>query len=202
LHQKYPDYSYKEAALNPVNPRDRATDWEADILKQFREGRAKNEIIGERDTPLGRSLFLARPIQITDDECLMCHNTASEAPDTMVARYGNANGFGWKSNEIVAAQIVSVPTNVARARAAKAFKIFIVSLSAVFLIIFVALNLMLTFIVIRPITRLAALADQVSLGDFDVPDFKVESRDEIGGLAASFGRMKKSLEKAMTMLGE
>ena len=66
LRKKYPDYSYKEATLNPTNPRDRATDWEADIVNQFRNGQGKGELIGERDTPTGRSLYLARPIQITD----------------------------------------------------------------------------------------------------------------------------------------
>ena len=40
LRKKYPDYSYKEATLNPTNPRDRATDWEADVVKQFRNGQA------------------------------------------------------------------------------------------------------------------------------------------------------------------
>jgi hypothetical protein len=28
---QYPEYSYKEAALNPTNPRDRTVDWEADV---------------------------------------------------------------------------------------------------------------------------------------------------------------------------
>jgi hypothetical protein len=37
LQKKYPDYSYKEATLNPTNPRDRAADWEADIVQQFRQ---------------------------------------------------------------------------------------------------------------------------------------------------------------------
>src|SRR5581483_8726941 len=32
LHKEYPDYSYKEAALNPSNLRDRAVDWEADLI--------------------------------------------------------------------------------------------------------------------------------------------------------------------------
>jgi hypothetical protein len=28
LHEKFPDFAYKEATLNPTNPRDRAGDWE------------------------------------------------------------------------------------------------------------------------------------------------------------------------------
>ena len=77
-----------------------------------------------------------------------------------------------------------------------------ISLTLVFLFIFVALNLMLFFIVIRPVTHLSRLADQVSLGNLDVPDFVVRSKDEIGVLAESFSRMRKSLSKAMKMLEE
>ena len=202
LHKKYPDYSYKEATLNPTNMRDRATDWETDIITAFREGRVKDELIGERETQEGRSLYLAHPIQIQDGGCLKCHSTVDVAPKPMLDKYGNANGFGWKMNEIVGAQVISVPTKVARARADKALKLFMISLSGVFLFIFVALNLMLTFIIIRPVTQLALIADKVSLGDFDIPPFKTGSHDEIGRLAASFGRMKTSLEKAMKMLDE
>lgn len=202
LRQKYPDYSYKEATLNPTNPRDRATDWEADIIGQFRAGRVKDEVVGERDTPTGRFLYLARPIQIKNPACLACHSTVDAAPATMLERYGNANGFGWTPNEIIGAQVVSVPTDVPLARADRAFRTFMLSLSGVFAFIFVALNLMLSTIVIRPVTRLAALADQVSLGKTDVSDFPVTARDEIGELAASFDRMRKSLAKAIAMLDQ
>jgi hypothetical protein len=36
LRKRHPEYSYKEATLNPMNPRDRAADWEADIIQRFR----------------------------------------------------------------------------------------------------------------------------------------------------------------------
>ena len=32
LREQHPEYAYKEATLNPTNPRDRAADWEADIV--------------------------------------------------------------------------------------------------------------------------------------------------------------------------
>jgi protein-histidine pros-kinase len=48
LRTKYPEYGYKEATLNPTNPRDRTNDWEADIVNQFRNGTDMTEIIGER----------------------------------------------------------------------------------------------------------------------------------------------------------
>lgn len=200
LRSKYTDYSYKEATLNPTNPRDRATDWEADVVHQFRNGHATEEMVGERDTPAGRALYLARPIQVKDQACLQCHSTVEAAPPTMIDYYGTANGFGWQMNEIIGAQIVSVPTAVPLARANQTFRVFMLSLTGVFVLIFITLNLMLASIVIRPVTQLAAMADQVSLGNLDVPEFPVTSRDEIGALAAAFGRMHKSLSKAMSML--
>jgi len=202
LHQKYPEYSYKEATLNPTNPRDRSSDWETDIIDQFRLNAQRPEVIGERDTPTGPSLFLARPIQIKSPGCLACHGTVDSAPHTLLDRYGTANGFGWQLNEVVGAQVVSVPTRVPLERADHVFKVFMLSLTAVFAFIFIVLNVMLLHIVVRPVTRLSKLADQVSLGNLDEPEFAVRGRDEIGVLAESFNRMRKSLVKAMKMLDE
>jgi protein-histidine pros-kinase len=200
LRKKLPDYSYKEAALNPTNPRDRAVDWEADIVNQFRNGYDRAEIIGERETPTGRSLYIARPIQIKDPACLLCHSTAEAAPKTVVDRYGPANGFGWQLNEIIGVQVVSVPADVPFRRAQAAYRTFMLSLTGVFVFIGIALNLMLLAMVIRPVTLLSRLADQVSLGNTDVPDFHARSNDEIGVLVDSFNRMKKSVVQAIKML--
>lgn len=200
LRKKYPDYSYKEATLNPTNPRDRATDWEADVVNQFRNGLAKNELIGERDAAAGRSIFLARPIQITDAACLSCHNTVAEAPKTMIELYGPANGFGWKFNEIVGAQIVSVPSALPIQRANHTFKIFMLLLILVFVLTFILLNVMLHSIVIQRVKELSKLADDVSLGHLESAEFKSKSKDEIGVLTEALARMNKSLVQAIKML--
>jgi protein-histidine pros-kinase len=201
VRKKFPEYAYKEAVLNPTNPRNRANDWEADIVNQFRNASDQPEMVGERDTPSGKSFYIARPMQIKAEACLYCHSTVDAAPKTLVDKYGPANGFGWKLNEVIGAQIVSVPTDVPIARANRAFRTFMVSLTAVFAFIFIALNLMLWYLVIRPVTRLSKLADQVSQGEnMEAPDFEVTSGDEIGVLTQSFNRMKKSLVQAMKML--
>jgi HAMP domain-containing protein len=200
LRKKYPDYSYKEATLNPTNPRDRATDWEADVVNQFRNGLAKNELVGERDAAAGRSLFLARPIQITDAACLSCHNTVAEAPKTMIELYGPANGFGWKFNEIVGAQIVSVPSALPIQRANHTFKVFMLLLILVFVLTFILLNVMLHSIVIQRVKELSKLADDVSLGHLESAEFKSKSKDEIGVLTEALARMNKSLVQAIKML--
>jgi len=200
LRQQHPEYSYKEATLNPTNPRDRAVEWEADIVQQFRNDGNRTEIRGTRDTPTGRALYLAKPLKITDPGCLPCHDTPDTAPKSIVIHYGTANGFGWKLGETVGAQIISVPMSVPLAKAEQAFKTFMTSLVGVFLLAFIVLNVVLSLLVIRPIVRMSRAADEVSTGNFDVPEFSVSSRDEIGVLATSFNRLRRSLEKAMKLL--
>ncbi len=200
VHRKYPEYSYKEAALNPTNPRDRAADWEADIVNAFRSGQAKTEVFGERDTPNGRTLYLARPLTIKDPACLLCHSTVEAAPKTMLDKYGPANGFGWNFNETIGSQIVSVPMEVPVERANNAFRVFMLLFGTVFAFLFVSMNLLLWLLVVRPVNRLARIADQVSLGEMDAPEFVVKGHDEIARLGESFNRMKKSLVQAFQMI--
>ena len=200
LRKKYPEYSYKEATLNPTNPRDRAVEWEADLVNQFRNNSAVTEFVGQRDTPVGRTFYIARAMKITNPNCLVCHSVPDAAPAPMIQKYGTANGFGWNLNEVIGAQVVSVPMEVPFKRAEQTFGVFMSLIVGVFLAIGVVLNLMLWALVIRPVTRLSGLADRVSMGEMEAPEFETKARDEIGTLAESFGRMRKSLVQAMKML--
>lgn len=202
LQKNYPDYRYKEAVLNPTNPRDRTADWEADVVNQFRQHEAVREIVGERPSLAGRSLYIAKPIQITNAACLQCHSVAAVAPPTMLKIYGTANGFGWKHNEIVGAQVVSVPMEVPLAHADRTFTTFMASLAGVFVAVFVVLNIMLSWLIVRPIRRMSLAADGISTGDFNQPEFSEKGGDEIAVLGSSFNRMRRSLEKAMQMIDE
>jgi len=199
LRQTYPDYDYKEATLNPTNLRDRAVDWEADVIKTFRDHPKQAELIGQRDTPTGRSLFLARPIS-ADLPCLQCHDRARSAPPAMIRHYGSANGFGWKLGDIVTAQIVSVPMAIPIQMADTGFRDVMFSLAGIFLATLVLLDVLLYFTVVRPMGRLSSLADQVSLGNFSAPELPAAGGSEIAMLAGSFNRMRRSLERALKML--
>ncbi len=202
LHEKYPNYAYKEAALNPTNPRDRAVGWESDIINDFRNNQTRVEFAGIRDTPTGPSLYLARPLQITDPNCLACHTTAESAPPSMVKLYGSNNGFGWKHNEIIGAQIVSVPMSVPIEKANSVFLSFMASLTAVFAVLFVILNIMLSLLIVRPIRTMSAAANKISVGELDIPELPESGKDEVAVLAKAFNRMRRSLEKAISLIDE
>ena len=200
LRQTHPEYWYKEATLNPTNPSNRSTEWETDIIQQFRNDADLTEVIGERQTPTGPSLYLARPIRVKESGCLTCHGVPGDAPPTMKALYGSNNGFGWKLNEVVGSQIVSVPLAVPFERARYAFWVFIASQMAVLAVIFIVVNVALRLIIIRPVRKMATIADQVSSGDLAVPEFSGGGTDEIAQLGHSFNRMRRSVEKAMEMM--
>jgi HAMP domain-containing protein len=200
LRVKYPDFTYKEAALNPTNPRDRAVEWESDLIQKFRADPAATELTGERETLTGRMLYLARPITINDAACLQCHSVPAAAPASMIRIYGPNNGFGWQLKETIGAQVVSVPMSVPLAHAQRTFNTFMLSLGGIFVAVFVVLNLMLTLLIIGPISRLSTVADRVSTGDFNEAEFPTGSGDEIGKLAASFNRMRRSLQKAIKLI--
>lgn len=202
LRKKYPDYVYKEAALNPTNPRNRTVEWESDIVNEFRNNEGRKELSGTRMTPSGMSMYLARPFQIKDPACLACHTTPEMAPPALVKLYGTGNGFGWKLNEVIGAQIVSVPMSLPIENANRAFYTFMTSLALVFVVLFIILNLMLSLLIVRPITSMSAAADKISVGDMDIPELSEAGKDEVALLAKSFNRMRRSLEKAIRLIDE
>ena len=200
LPDEYHEYVYKEATLNPTNPRNRASDWEADLVRAFQRDGELHTLSGVRNTPNGQSLYIASPMRITNEACLTCHSTPSNAPESLIKLYGDSNGFGWKLNDVVGAQVVSVPMSVPIANANRAFLTFMGSLVAVFVLLYVVLNVMLQQMIIKPVAELSAAADKISTGSFDIPEFKPKGKDEVARLATSFNRMRRSLEQAMKMI--
>lgn len=202
LRNEHPEYTYKEAALNPTNPADRALDWEADFINAFRNSPELAEMVGERDTPTGRVLTLSRPITIRDQACLTCHSTPEAAPPRMVQVYGSANGFGWRMNETVGAQLVSVPMTLALDNARRNLHSAMAILLGTFIAMMVVLNLLLHLVVIGPVTRMSRAATAVSLGqEGEAVEFEATGKDEISELGRAFTRMRRSLDQAVKMLG-
>jgi HAMP domain-containing protein len=199
LHQQHPEYAYKEATLNPTNPRDRATDWEADLIQKFRNSGDTHELVGERDTPMGASLFMARPIAV-GPECLECHSSAHAAPATLVTRYGANNGFGWQLNEVVGAQVISVPLAATTEGAQHVWRSMMLATIAAFLFILLTVNGAAYWLFVRPLRRIVTAADAVSQGNQPTEGFPTHGASEITALSLAFNRMRISLAKAMKLL--
>ena len=200
LRTAYPDYYYKEAALNPTNPEHKAASWEEDIIQYFRNYADVKEYAGVRTTPTGQYLFLSRPFRITNKDCLVCHSTPDVAPASMIKKYGAHNGFGWKHNEVIGAQIVNVPMGIPIARADKTFTAFMVILVAVFVLIWLVINFFLNLLIVKRVNKIAAKAEEISKGELGAAEFDDSGKDELSSLAHSLNLMYRSLSSAVRLL--
>lgn len=200
FRERYPQFFYKEAALNPTNPADMAKGWELEILQKLRDDPGIERDIRIRSTDAGVFYTATYPLVIRNADCLVCHSTPEKAPSSLVALYGPKNGFGWKMNETVAAQIISVPMRDAEGKIWKSFFVFVATTSAIFLALLAILHFILHRMVIAPVRKMAKIAEGVSMGEDAVPEYEHQSDDEIGILSKSFNRMRRSLDSAMKML--
>ena len=202
LARKLPDYTFRQPTLNPTNPSDRPAPWETDIIAALVATPTLESLVTERDTPAGKILSFSRPVRVDSKQCLTCHSTPDVAPRSMIDVYGRNNGFGWKLGDIVGAEVVSVPERVARGQALHSLLVMMGWLTLIFVAMVALMNLMLHAFIIKPVRRVSAFADQISLGNAEVPEFDARGRDEIGSLARSFNRMRRSLTAAMRLLEE
>jgi HAMP domain-containing protein len=198
-NQAYANFIYKEATLNPSNLRDKADDFETKIVENFRRDPKLKQVQGFRQTPSGDLFYIARPMKVSKESCLRCHSSPEAAPKSQLITYGDKNGYGWKLNEIVSAQITSVPASKIF-NAARQLQLWVMGILSLFLLLAVfGVNYFLRSMVTNPLKKMSQLAQRISTGDM-TGEFKHEANDEIGILAAALNRMKTSLKIAMDML--
>jgi HAMP domain-containing protein len=196
--EQYNQFFYKEATLNPTNVRDRADQFETEIVQSFKNSQIEQRQ-GFRSIPGGEIFYIAHPLKIEKESCLRCHGVPKEAPASLLASYGSDNGFGWKLNEIVGAQIISVPSSQVL-EAAQKLRYLLISKVIIFLLLAsILLNLFLKFTITDPLKKMSHASKQLSTGNMEI-EFEQKTNDEIGILAASLNRLKVSLKMAMDML--
>jgi protein-histidine pros-kinase len=155
-------------------------------------------LVTERDTHGGRVLNLSHPLVVTKN-CLRCHDTPDAAPQAMVAAYGRQNGFGWKLNEIIGAQIVTVPLSVPLARAQQVRWLIAGALAGVFLLVILLIDALLGLLVIFPVRRMSRIASEVSLGKMDSDEYVKSGSDEVSSLSVSLNRMRRSMNEVLRL---
>ena len=200
-NSEYQDFSYKEATLNPTNLRDKADEFETNIVEKFRQNNNLKQLTGFRTINNHDFYYVARPLAIDKVSCLQCHSLPENAPRSLINTYGDRHGFNWQLNEIVAAQMVSVPATQVVAAANKLQWSIVGVIGLFFLIAIAAINAFMRLAIVRPIQKMSNLSTQVSTGNLDA-QFTHDSRDEIGILAKALNRMKISLQMAMQMIEE
>ncbi|HSM82589.1 MAG TPA: response regulator [Nodosilinea sp.] len=193
---EYESFFYKEATLNPTNPRDQADAFETSLVEQFRANGDLTKLSGYRARDGENLFYISRPLAISKASCLECHSTPSAAPRSQLVSFGSQGGFGWQLNEIVAAQTIYVPADAVLNQGRQ----YLFLVMGIFTTIFAALGLLVNALlkrtVIQPINQLTAIARRVSSGamtaeqvsEFDAAPMTTVARraDEPGQLARAF----------------
>lgn len=151
LYRGYPGYQYREAVLNPTNPKNRAHGWEKTLIDGYRTDYSQGDVVKVFASQDGLSLHAVKAIRIDNAECLRCHGAPEAAPAAMRARYPGSGGFGWQHGEVVGAQIVTVPYELHHARFQKLRQHFGMALVLIFGSLFVLLNVLLKRMVLNPL---------------------------------------------------
>ncbi|MGB5133785.1 MAG: DUF3365 domain-containing protein [Prochlorococcaceae cyanobacterium] len=198
--EDYKQYSYREATLNPTNLKDKADTFESGVIETFRSTPSQKMVSGDRKTPLGNFHFVARPIKVTSESCLACHSTPDRAPKSQLLAYGDTNGFGWKLDEIVGIQIVSVPQDTVFQAKRQSLVATGLLLVAIFAFVAFVANYVLSRLILKPMRQISQKAEEASVTPSSVSFTEKSRSDEIGQLAMSFERMKQSLAISMQML--
>lgn len=188
-------YTYREHALNPTNRADQAGEFEVDLIRRFRGDPKLKELSGFREAGQDRLFYLARPITIKDPKCLACHDTPQRAPPAMLAKYGPANGFGWKVGEIVGIQLLTVPVTQQFADMLRLVGLLAGGLAAIFAIAYLALAISLEALLVRPLSKLSQVAEAASRGERT--QLPKGGAYEVRRLSDAIDRLRTSLRKAL-----
>lgn len=188
-------YLYKEAALNPTNPLDKADEFESALLQKM-IAESSTEESGYRDYEGTRLYYIARPLKIGAESCLECHTTPEQAPASLIATYGDKGGFGWTLGQTVAAQIIYVPAEEVFNNALETFTLVMSVFVIIFALIILLINVLLRRYVIEPVKVLGGLAQKISSDEnfsteLESPRLQAVTvrPDELGNLAHVFRKM-------------
>lgn len=198
--EAYNMFLYKEASLNPTNPRNRADQFETELVQRMRQDPELEEISGFRNL-FGEDVFyIARPLVVSSESCLVCHSVPEAAPANLLATYGSENGFGWKLNNIVAAQMIYVPAQEVFRNALHSFSLVMGIFVAIFAVIILLINFLLKQYVIEPVEVVGQLAQRISEDQVKAEDIEAKAltsittrADELGRLALVFQRMAREV---------
>jgi methyl-accepting chemotaxis protein len=195
-NEEYGAFFYKEAALNPTNPRNQADEFEAALVEQFRSNPELHELSGYRTMFGERLYYTARPLSVSDESCLTCHSDPAVAPASLISTFGDSGGFGWEPDEIVAAQIIYVPAGNVIDIARLFLTTVLAIVAAAFAAVILAINILLRRAVLSPVGEITALAKSIAADELTEEDLDADSlrkvikrSDELGQLAKVFQMM-------------
>ena len=196
LSRQMPGDRLRRVVLDPVGDADRPTPWERDVIMRLRSRHDPQPFTVERDETGGPHLLLISPLFFSAGVCATCYSSRSEAPPGILDAFGTNAGFDRHPGEIIGITVASVPL----AGIGPIVRSALLLVLGLALALWIALNAAMQFLVLRPLGRMASVAEKVSLGQQGVAEFERAGTDEIGTVMRAFNRLRRSMESAIALL--
>jgi signal transduction histidine kinase/CheY-like chemotaxis protein len=207
---EYSSFFYKEATPNPTNPENRADEFEENLFAAFRASPKLKVVSGYRTIANKRLYYISHPLRVQETSCLECHLTPSRAPKSQIATYGDQSGFGWRLDDVIAAQTIYVPAGEVFEQGWRYMSLVMGIFSAISAIGILLINRVLKSYVVNPLKQLTKIARRLSqdsitpelVQSFETyPISRVTQRqDEPGQLARTFHHMAREVAERETKL--
>lgn len=170
------DFSFRITSLNPINPGNSPTPWEAESLRSFEQGVAETNLIEQ--TQDGDVYRYMAPLIVTET-CLQCH--ASQ---------------GYKLGDIRGGISVTVPMAQAQAAIDQNRQQLLLTGFGITMVVLLIVYVVVNKLVVVPLQAIETAAREISRGQL-VGRVPVTSNDELGRLGASFNQMTERLQGAL-----
>jgi two-component system NtrC family sensor kinase len=145
FNESLPEYRYRRVSVNARNPLSQPTRTERALIDYFHDRPEQPAWQGIRDMDGTTGFIHARPVYMKAS-CLRCHGRPEDAPDSLLALYGDRRGFGFKEGDLAGVMAVSTPVSVAlqkiRGQALSVFWVSIMLLTCLYVTISYVFNRM------------------------------------------------------------
>lgn len=196
LHKRFPDFQYKRASKNPMNPINKADKFEMDMLQWFASHRSTNEWYGLIQKE-NRSYYTRLRAIYVESGCLYCHGNPEDAPQAMKDIYGTKGGYYYKIGDVVAADTIYIPFDISFGRIKKiAWVVFLIAIISLFSLIVLHYLLFNRTVVLELKGLLSTFRNISGNPDQNQDDLIEESRDEVEQLKVAFENVATDLQQA------
>lgn len=189
-------FTYKRMSINPRNKDNSLNELYAEILTIFQKNKDLNEWQGIKSIDKHKFFILAKPIYIKEN-CLRCHGDINQAPVGLIAKYGSQVGFGFKLNDLMGLEAVSISMDVIWNQIIQTI-INICTIGIIIIVLlFIAIEGSFIRLVGHPLKKIAQHFTNISQNMLlDTATLKIKKHDEIGELIQSFNIMIENLKQA------
>ncbi len=195
--RRFPSNVYRRVALNPMNPKNRADEFEQSFIRRFTntpDGAASWQGLVTRQ---GKRYFIRLKAVRMEPSCQLCHGDPARSPGSLLRRYGAEHGHNWKVGQVVGLESIAVPVDPTFSKIRQAaFVIFLLGL-VILMVVLLLLNYFHYVVAVRPLKRASAFFKSVVSGEKGLDEsLDVKGSDEIAELGESFNRMIGHLKKS------